>query len=148
MHPKKLLLVQEGYVIEWEIEDPLMKDVQLQGKINRSDVLTTFAEFDWDEMQRKDDVAQKGVFFHSPGICFKDRTNNLEVSFSLIGENKEYEFLVFFMRRKTVKGFLGFGEKLKTVVSDQCDVSFTDCKAILKAYIDLDSETLENRDWK
>jgi len=131
-------------MVDLEIEDPLIKETKVLGKIERIKMLETFSEFDWEDMFRKLDEGNPEDFFHSPTMYFKDRENRVEVCFSLLDKAEDYMFLAFFIRHKTVKGFLGFGEKDKKIVSDK-ELSFEHCKAMLSEFINSDLNALEKR---
>ena len=131
-------------MVDLEIEDPLIKETKVLGEIERSKVLEIFSSFDWDDMNQKLENGNPDDFFHSPTIYFKDRENMMEVCFSLLEKAEDFKFLAFFVRHKTVKGFLGFGEKEKKIVSDK-ELSFEHCKVMLDEFVKVDRNALEDR---
>ena len=131
-------------MVDLEIEDPLIKETEVLGEIERNKILETFSNFDWNDMNKKLEEGNPEEFFHSPTMYFKDRENMMEVCFSLLEKAENFKFLASFVRYKTVKGFWGFGEKEKRIVSDR-ELSFDHCKAMLSDFVNADRKALENR---
>jgi len=76
-------------MVDLEIEDLFVKETQVLGSIDRSKILETFSDYDWERMYRKLDGGSSEQFFQTATMYFKDRENNMEISFSLIGKSKE-----------------------------------------------------------
>ncbi len=132
-------------MIEFETEDPLVKETQKHGTIDRDSMHKTFLEHDWRGLYEKMQGSESSETFHSPSIYFKDKENHIEICFSLLDISTDFEFLVFFSRQKNVRGFLGFGSKIQRVTSDLSGISAEACQAILSDFINVDLEALEKK---
>ena len=131
----------------WKVGDPLVKEPKDMGYISRADAIDQFDKHDWDTMFERDEMAQKGDFYHNAFLVFDDPQNEQEIDFLLVRKENGLQFIVFYHRKKTVKSFFGFGTREKTVLSEQRDVPFIECKNILRAFVEVDRDYLENREW-
>lgn len=129
-------------MIAYSICDPFRKDVVKKGKIEFSEVLSTFQEFPWLETLKKMEHTPEEDIYYSPSVEFYDneQKRGLEISAVANGDhvaNDGFIFYVFYKRPKTFitkKWFKQTEQHNPEYVSECLDLSLDETKDILKNF--------------
>jgi|ERR1051326_2292564 hypothetical protein len=79
----------------WSICDPFTPDLIEKGGIEKDAIVDTFLKHPWMELCRKMNDPSNGEPCFSPTLNFTDTDTLDDLSFSFVGDESQFDFLVF-----------------------------------------------------
>ena len=130
----------------WSICLPDNPEVIEKGDIAGEDILKMFLEFPWIDHLRKMASMKESDIHYSPSLEFENRDTKQGVTFSIVGDEVNNEFYVFYNRSKTVKSFFGLSKKdIDDYTSDITGQTKDAAIEILNAFLNNDADYLESK---
>lgn len=115
----------------WTICDPGQKDVISKGSIPEAQIMDTFLSYPWmEELERCDSLGENACY--SPSVEFINDDSGESVSFSIVGDQDDYEYYIFY--KSSRKG-----------LSDITGQSMDDATAFLAAFLKDDHTWMETK---
>jgi len=129
---------------KWSICEPDQKEVVEKGSIQKENIMETFEQFPWIDRLLKMAAMKEDEICFSPSLGFKNVDNNSAVEFSIIGDEAENEFYIFYIRPKTIKRLFGLLQTdMEKYMSDITGQTKEDAIKFLKAFIGDDVDYME-----
>ena len=130
----------------WSICLPDNREIIEKGAINKQYIIETFENFPWMDHLRKMATIKDEDIHYSPSIEFEDMDSKQGVTFSIVGDENNNEFYIFYKRPKTLKSFFGLLKKdVDEYVSDITGQTKEDAVDFLKAFLSGDTVYLETK---
>jgi hypothetical protein len=117
----------------WTICDPFKPDVQDMGTIEKGQVLETFVAHPWLELRRQMNEPDRGDIHFSPSVGFADSEKLIEISFSDVSGDDEWNFMIFYTGKDANGDKEGFGleaSKLMLEAFLKGDIAFIESKIL------------------
>lgn len=126
--------------------NPLKKDIEQWGRIDKDRIIPTFEEIDWDEYFKLMSNEPERKYYYSPSLEIEKVSTKEGVCISQIENGNGYEFYIFYKRPKEIKVFFGLRKRLKLdYTTDKQGMTKQDAIDCLNALIKGDSEYLANK---
>lgn len=130
----------------WSICDPTNPVVIEKGKIEQDKIMETFEQFPWIEQLRSMSLMKEEDICFSPSLEFENTDTKLGVTFSIVGDEANYEFYIFYKRPKTIKSFFGLIKRdVEACVSDITGQTMDDARKFLAAFLNDDTAYMESQ---
>lgn len=130
----------------YSICDPLKPEIIEMGNIAKEDVMDILNQFPWFDLLKKMNDADPAKVNYSPSIEFENTDNHHGLSISIVGDEKDYEFYVFYKRPKMRVRLFGLIKNLdKDYLSDRTQQSLADVQECVQALLNNDFVTLEKK---
>lgn len=127
----------------WSICEPDNPNVIEKGSIRKEMIVETFEQFPWmDRLQKMAFMKQDDICF-SPSLEFENIDTKHGVTFSIVGEERSYEFYIFYKRPATVKLFGIFKRNTDNHLSDIVGQTMEDAITFLNAFLKDDTDYME-----
>jgi hypothetical protein len=129
----------------WTICDPGNPEIIDKGLILKKDIMDAFLQYPWqEELKRTNDLGEDANY--SPSVEFTNEATGQVVTFSLVGDELEQEFYIFYQREKTISKLFGLiKHQEKKHISDITGQTMEDAIAFLEAFLQGDHEEMEAR---
>ncbi|MCX6316682.1 MAG: hypothetical protein NTW29_05300 [Bacteroidetes bacterium] len=129
----------------WTICDPGNPEIIDKGLILKKDIMDTFLQYPWQqELKRTNDLGEDAQY--SPSVEFTNEETGQVVTFSLVGDEMQQEFYIFYQRKKTISILFGlFRQQRNKYVSDITGQTMENAIAFLEAFLRGDNEEMEIR---
>lgn len=135
--------------LKYSICDPFNPEVIEKGEILATEFFKVLDEFPWLEWLEKCNQVQASEIYFSPSLELRNESNSHAISVSLVGDENENEFYLFYKRPKLIEKKSWF----KTVqvmepnfLSERQMQSIDNVRDAFKALIENDFEKLD-RNW-
>jgi hypothetical protein len=131
-------------MFRYSVCDPLKKDPIEMGEIEKGKILEVLDKFPWIELLNKMNGADEKDICFSPSIEFENKDTRHGLAISIVGEEKEYEFYIFYKRPKMMTKMFGLVKEMnENYTSDRTGQTLEDVKRAVTALISDDVMTLE-----
>ena len=133
-------------MFRYSICDPLKHEPIEMGEIDKRKILDIVDRFPWmDLLDKMKDANETDIHF-SPSIEFENKANGHGLSISIVGDENENEFYIFFKRPKMVTKLFGLIKNMDdNYTSDRTGQTSNDVRDAVTALINGDLTTLEKR---
>jgi hypothetical protein len=133
-------------MFRYSICDPLKNEPIEMGEIEKEKILDILDRFPWADLLAKMKGAEERDIHFSPSVEFENKANRHGLTISIVGDEKENEFYIFFRRPKMVTKLFGVIKNLDdNFTSDRTGQTSTDVRDAVTALINDDLTTLEKR---
>lgn len=130
----------------YSICDPLKPEIIEMGNISKDEVMDILNKFPWFDLLKKMDDTDPAKVYYAPSIEFENKDNHHGLAISIVGDEKDYEFYIFYKRPKMRVRLFGLIKYLnKDYLSDRTQQSLTDVQECVQALLNNDFVTLEKR---
>jgi hypothetical protein len=133
-------------MFRYSICDPLKQDPIEMGEIGKEEVLDILDRFPWTDLLDKMKAANESDIHFSPSLEFENKSTRHGLAISIIEEEPEPEFCIFYKRPKMVTRVFGLIKKIdNNYSSDRFGQTKEDVRDAVLALMTNDTETLERR---
>jgi hypothetical protein len=91
--------------------DPFKQNIVELGSIAKKDVIAKFESIDWQDWLLKMNNVHESEIYYSPSLEIENLSNKHGLAISAVGDDRNFEFYIFYKRPKTIKTFFGLKEK-------------------------------------
>jgi len=130
----------------YSVCDPFKPDVIEMGEIEKERIMDVFEKFPWESLLAQMHNKSEDEIHYSPSLEIENIDTKHGVTLSVVGEESQYEFYLFYKRPKRVKSFFGLREKLdENFMSDITGQTKEDARKAIQSLLSGNTEYLEEK---
>ena len=133
----------------YSICDPLKPEIQEMGTVTKEEFIRVMNDFDWMKMLNSLNQAESNgeKIFFSPSLELENLQTKQGITVSIIGEEENHEFYIFYRRPKKIKTALGLIDSPEGLyeTSDYQEQWMEDAEDAFTVLLEGDTDTLEDR---